>query len=109
MPCCPWRLGIGDTAIPSLVDVVLLRPLPFREPDRLAMVWEDAARIGFPRNTPAPANDADWKAQNRGSEDTAAVAGRSLNLTGDGPALFPHAERSKQIRWSLCGTNEGSR
>ena len=78
-------LGIGaNTAIFSLVDVVLLRPLPFREPERLVMVWEDASRIGFPRNTPAPANYADWKSQNQVFEDMAAVAGRSFNLTGDG-------------------------
>jgi putative ABC transport system permease protein len=78
-------LGIGaNTALFSLVDTVLLRPLPFRDPDRLVMVWEDASSIGFPRNTPAPANFADWKAQNQVFEDMAATAGRSYNLTGDG-------------------------
>jgi putative ABC transport system permease protein len=78
-------LGIGaNTAIFSLVDAVLLRPLPFHDPDRLVMVWEDAAKIGFPRNTPAPANYADWKAQNRVFEDMAAINWRSFNLTDDG-------------------------
>src|SRR5215510_11042257 len=78
-------LGIGaNTAIFSLVDAVLLRPLPFRDPDRLVMVWEDATRVGFPRNTPAPANYADWKAQNRVFEDMAAVNWRSYNLTDEG-------------------------
>jgi putative ABC transport system permease protein len=78
-------LGIGaNTAIFSLVDAVLLRPLPFHDPDRLVMVWEDAAKIGFPRNTPAPANYADWKAQNRVFEDMAAITWRSFNLTDEG-------------------------
>jgi putative ABC transport system permease protein len=78
-------LGIGaNTAIFSLVDAVLLRPLPFQDPDRLVMVWEDAAKIGFPRNTPAPANYADWKAQNRVFEDMAAINWRSFNLTDEG-------------------------
>jgi predicted permease len=78
-------LGIGaNTAIFSLVDAVLLRPLPFREPDRLVMIWEDASRIGFPQNNPAPGNYSDWKSQNRVFEDVAAVSWRTFNLTGDG-------------------------
>jgi putative ABC transport system permease protein len=78
-------LGIGaNTAIFSLVDAVLLRPLPFRAPERLVMVWEDAAKIGFPRNTPAPANYADWKAQNQVFEDMAALRWGSYNLTDEG-------------------------
>src|SRR5215475_5111245 len=78
-------LGIGaNTAIFSLVDAVLLRPLPFQDPDRLVMVWEDAAKIGFPRNTPAPANYADWKAQNQVFDDMAAINWRTYNLTDEG-------------------------
>src|SRR5215468_933906 len=78
-------LGIGaNTAIFSLINTVLLRPLPYLEPERLVMVWEDATFAGFPRNTPAPANYADWKAQNQTFEDMAALGQRSFNLTGDG-------------------------
>ena len=78
-------LGIGaNTAIFTLVDAVLLRPLPFRDPERLVMIWESAPEIGFPRNEVAPANFADWKAQNQAFEDMAALRGRSVNLTGDG-------------------------
>jgi putative ABC transport system permease protein len=77
-------LGIGaNTAIFSLVDAVLLRPLPFHDPEGLVMVWEDATRIGFPRNTPAPANYADWKAQNQVFEDLAALRYGSYNLTDE--------------------------
>src|SRR5260370_2678387 len=55
-------LGIGaNTAIFSAVDAILLQPLPYAQPDQLAMVWEDASNIGFPRNTPAPANYAAWR------------------------------------------------
>ena len=54
-------LGIGaNTAVFSVVHAVLLKPLPFHDPDRLVLIWEDASRIGFPRGTPAPANYADW-------------------------------------------------
>jgi putative ABC transport system permease protein len=78
-------LGIGaNTAIFSLVNAVLIKALPFADPDRLVMVWEDASFAGFPRNTPAPANYADWKAQNQVFEEIAAVDWRNFNLIGDG-------------------------
>jgi putative ABC transport system permease protein len=67
-----------------VVNAVLLRPLKFKDPDRLTIVWEDATFAGFPLNTPAPANFIDWKNQNRSFEDMAAVASSSFNLTGDG-------------------------
>src|SRR4026207_1272237 len=78
-------LGIGaNTAIFSVVNAVLLRPLQFRDPDRLVMIWEDATFAGFPRNTPAPANYVDWKTQAQSFEDVAASAESTFNLTGDG-------------------------
>jgi putative ABC transport system permease protein len=78
-------LGIGaNTAIFSLVNAVLLKPLPFTEPERLVMVWEDASAIGFPRDDVAPANYVDWKAQNQVFEDMAALNWKNFNLTGDG-------------------------
>ncbi len=79
-------LGIGaNTAIYSVVDSVLLRKLPMADPDRLVMVWEDASFVGFARNTPAPANYFDWRAQNRSFTDVAATRGAIANLTIDGP------------------------
>src|SRR5688500_5890867 len=78
-------LGIGaNTAIFSVVNAVLLRPLQFRDPERLVMIWEDATFAGFPRNTPAPANYVDWKTQTQSFEDVAASAESTFNLTGDG-------------------------
>jgi len=79
-------LGIAaNTAIFSIADPVLVRPLPYRQADRLVMVWEDASSYGFPRDTPAPGNFADWKARNQVFEDMAASAfSGSFNLTGEG-------------------------
>ncbi|HJZ69183.1 MAG TPA: ABC transporter permease, partial [Blastocatellia bacterium] len=78
-------LGTGaNTAIFSLVNAVLLKPLPFFEPERLAMVWEDQSTIGFPRDEAAPANYVDWKAQQSVFEDMAALNWKNFNLTGDG-------------------------
>ena len=81
-------LGIGATAaIFSVVDAVLLRALPYRDPQRLVSVFEDASEMGFPRNTPAPGNYADWKAQTQIFEDVAAAATGGkwhvFNLTGE--------------------------
>ncbi|HEY7287933.1 MAG TPA: ABC transporter permease [Vicinamibacterales bacterium] len=78
-------LGIGaNAAIFSTVDAVLLRALPFGDPDRLVMVWEDNSAASYPRNTPAPANYADWKLRNRVFEDIAASQGATANLTDEG-------------------------
>jgi putative ABC transport system permease protein len=77
--------GIGaNTAIFSLVEAVLLRPLPFPEPDRLVMIWEDELGKSSFRGNPAPGNYSDLKAQNQVFEDVAAFSGTSMNLTGDG-------------------------
>jgi predicted permease len=77
-------LGIGaNTAIFSAVEALLLRPLPYGDPSRLVIVWEDASFIGFAHNTPAPANFKDWQAQNHSFTDMAAVRYTSANLTGD--------------------------
>ena len=78
-------LGIAaNTAIFSIADAVLVRPLPYRDAARLVTVWEDASTYGFPENTPAPGNFLDWKARNHVFEDVAALAFDTLNLTGEG-------------------------
>lgn len=78
-------LGIGaNTAIFSVVNTVLLRPLPYRDPDRLVMVWEDSSKQGYPQDTPAAANFVDWRDQNEVFEGMAAMTDTSFNLTGTG-------------------------
>src|SRR5206468_3150884 len=78
-------LGIGaNTAIFSTVDALLIRALPYADPDRLVMIWEDAHEVGFLRNTPAPGNYADWARLNHSFLGVAATRGASANLTGPG-------------------------
>jgi putative ABC transport system permease protein len=79
-------LGIGaNTAIFSAVYDAILLPLPYQDPERVVMVWEDASFVSFPRNTPAPANYYDWKRMNHSFADMAATRAQSANLTTDGP------------------------
>jgi predicted permease len=79
-------LGIGaNTTIFSLVQTVLLRPLPYQNPDEVVMVWEDNTPAGFPRNTPAPGNFNDWRRSNRSFTDMAAARGVIATVTMDGP------------------------
>ena len=78
-------LGIGaNTAIFSLVSAVLLRPLKYREAERLVMVWEAVSAVGLSRDNPAAGNYADWKAQNKVFEGMAAIDQRTYDLAGDG-------------------------
>jgi putative ABC transport system permease protein len=98
-------LGIGaNTAIFSVISAVLLRTLPFDDPERLVVVWEDASLVGFPQNTPAPGNYADWKAQNATFEDMAALRSRTLNLTGDGEPEKVTAHAITANLFALLGT-----
>jgi len=76
-------LGIGaNTAIFSVVNAVVLRPLPYAEPDRLVMLWETMP--GSDQRSVAPGNFVDWRTQNKTFQDMAAMFYANFNLTSDG-------------------------
>jgi predicted permease len=78
-------LGIGaNTAIFSVVNKVLLQPLPFKNPNELVIIWENATHLGFPKNTPSPANFLDWRNQGTLFTGMAAMGPKDFNLTGVG-------------------------
>jgi len=79
-------LGIGaSTAIFTVVYAVLLRSLPYRDADRLVMVWErDTRSADRSQNTVNLGNFFDWKEQNRVFEDMAAFFDNSSKLTSEG-------------------------
>ncbi|MGH9792478.1 MAG: ADOP family duplicated permease [Candidatus Acidiferrales bacterium] len=76
-------LGIGaNAAIFSVVDAVLLRPLPFSEPERLVALWQNNRKDNVEREDVAPANFVDWRAQNTVFSEVAALNPWSLDYTG---------------------------
>ncbi len=93
-------IGIGaNTAIFSLIDAILLRPLQFRDPARLVELFEDNSAVGFAHDTPAPANVQDWKTRNHVFEDIAAENDGILNITGGSaaPEEVEHAEITSNL------------
>ena len=75
-------LGVGaNTAVFSVADRVLLRPLPYADPDRLLKVWE--AVPGYGRMELSPANYRDWRRMATSFEELAAYSRKAMNLSSD--------------------------
>ncbi|HKE91858.1 MAG TPA: hypothetical protein VKB45_16100, partial [Gemmatimonadales bacterium] len=81
-------LGIGaTTAIFSIVNAVLIKPLTFTDPDHLVIVWERFAARNQNTNVVNPANYLDWRDRATGFADLAAIGWTSRTFTGDVPEL----------------------
>jgi putative ABC transport system permease protein len=101
-------LGIGpNTAIFSVVNGVLLRPLPYYEPERLVMVWADRpilqAQTGLPDFPVTGADFVDWRNQNQVFENMAAMVAFRSNLTGGGEPESVVAMRASANLFPLLG------
>jgi putative ABC transport system permease protein len=90
-------LGIGaNTAIFSLVDGLLLRPVPYHEPERLVMLSHKVRKAR--RNTISYPNFSDWRERAQSFEGMAVVRSDSFNLTGvDRPAQL----RGRMVNWNF--------
>ena len=87
-------IGIGaNTAIFSVVQTVLLQPLPFHEPDRILQLWESRLDQGREASSFAPANFWDMRDMNQAFEDLGAYRWSQANLTG-----YEHPERLRAGR-----------
>ena len=74
-------LGIGaNTAIFSIVNAVLIRPLPYREPDRLVLVWGTQGKTH--QQGVVYADYLDWRARTHSFADLGVFRGQSITLTG---------------------------
>jgi putative ABC transport system permease protein len=97
-------LGIGaNSAIFSVVNGLLLRPLPYKNPGQLVVIWENATHLGFPKNTPSPANFLDWQKQATVFEGMGAFAERTFNLTGVGEPERLEGRRVSANLFALLG------
>lgn len=75
-------LGIGAaTAMFSVVQAVWLRPLPYREPDRLVAVWSDQKRLNVAQAPSAHGNIADWRNSSRALDGMFAYDGNAMTIT----------------------------
>jgi putative ABC transport system permease protein len=78
-------LGIGaNTAIFSVVNAVLLRPLPYPEPEQLVQIWESRPRMNMARVESSPNEFLAWADESQSFSQLAAVDFASFNLTGRG-------------------------
>src|SRR5262249_38164078 len=78
-------LGVGaNTAIFSVVSALLLRPLPYADPDRVVLLWNRSPGIGITEDWFSPAQYADVRNAASGLEQVAIAYGANENLAGDG-------------------------
>jgi predicted permease len=97
-------LGIGaNTAIFSVVNGVLLRPLPYPEPSRLVTVYEKTHE--FSQNSLAYPNFLDWRRENHSFTDIAAFRGDDFILTGAGQAEHLTGEYASASLFPVLGVN----
>ena len=76
-------IGIGaNSAIFSTINALLLKPLPFPDPERVVALWDKVPSRGVERNEVTVANYLDWRAQNKSFEQLGIYRWWSTNLTG---------------------------
>ncbi len=97
-------LGIGaNTAVFSVVDTVLLRPLPYHEPDRLMLISETESVAPNDQLGVAAQEYLDYRDQNRSFSSVAAFESDGFNLTGEGEPLRIHAARMSASAFPTLG------
>ena len=81
-------LGIGaNSAIFSFVSGTLLRPIPYRDPDRLVQLWSSEPQRGWWKNIVSAGDFTDWKNRNRSFEDMAGYIDTTSNFSAGQQAI----------------------
>jgi putative ABC transport system permease protein len=102
-------VGIGaTTAMFSVVNQVLIEPLPYREPGRLVRVYEKRPKQGRVRNAVSGPDFLDWKAQNTAFESMALLEGNLFQIAGDGGRSWSEARVSRPGSSACSGSRHGS-
>ena len=97
-------LSIGaNTAVFGVVDAVLLRPLPYPDPERLLIVMNSWEEKGFPQLSALPSDYLEWRNQTTVFEELAASELTEVNLTGEGEPERAQASRTSANLFSLLG------
>jgi putative ABC transport system permease protein len=95
-------LGIGaNSAIFSFVDGVLLKPLPYPEPEGILLLWEKPPGGG--NNVVSAMNFLDWRSQSSSFTGVAAITGRSMTLSGSGEPTLMRVARVSAAYFDILG------
>src|ERR671925_345504 len=97
-------LGIGaNTAIFSVVNAVLLNPLPYAEPERLTLIWTSAESIGLQQNWVSEPEVLDFREQSKLFEGFGVINAPGFRLTGNGEPEQLNGARISTNLFSLLG------
>jgi putative ABC transport system permease protein len=97
-------IGIGaNTAIFSVVNALLLKPLPYPDPDRLAVLWLRSPGINILQDWPSPGQFIDIRSENQSFESISISQGRSLTLLGTDQPERVQALRTSSNLFQMLG------
>src|SRR5215813_8077127 len=99
-------MGIGaNTAIFSLTNALLLRQLPYKNAERLVILWSRSPGLNVPQDWFSPGQYLDVKTQNSVFDETAITIGASFNISGRGTPEHIDGARVSSSFFSLLGAN----
>src|SRR6185369_4936736 len=97
-------IGIGaNTAVFSVVNALLLEPLPYPDPSRLAVLWLRSPGINIPQDWPSPGQYIDVKTENRSFDEMSISQGRAGSLLGQSEALRVEGLATSSSLFHLLG------